>query len=619
MIIQSIHAENFRKYELLDIRNLPEKGLITISGSNESGKTSIADALSFALFGRTYLTEAEHASKLILWGAKNASVTLTFSKQGKTYQLTRIITKDGSIDTQLLSEEDASVLADTPEETEQMLQEILGYGYETFSDSFYLVQRELTTPHPNSDSVKDMVGIGAYSRINNEMNLANKKDDEKLAEIRPQYEVTYQELQAMGIDDTWLPELAEARDTLETGQAQKKQLAMQLQTSADDYSADAGSFKRYTSKHRWAKLISDFLLALVIGVLVLWGLFEFAPELAKKYLLPDSPESYAKFDQWAEKWMLLIGASLALLFFLSLLRTWRIEDKHLIPLRDRGQLMADTLTESHQHAMTDIDSIIPGRTAELMQKNQGLAVLSTPPEEDAEQVRELIEASGNYQADPKATEDFAHRLRFNLKDQVRQMDQYQDVVGVEIEQEMTRTEEAGKLRKKLSGFDKSIREHTRNIKVQNTAIELLKESSREFTDAFNASITKSSSGILPHFTGGRYRNLKIDENLDVRVFSEDKNDFMDFDEISSGTQRQIMLALRIAMSEELARNTNNTRQFIMLDEPFAFFDHDRTVATLNKLSDVSDVICQVWVVSQEFPDGTQADREIVCTMEKELT
>jgi len=236
-----------------------------------------------------------------------------------------------------------------------------------------------------------------------------------------------------------------------------------------------------------------------------------------------------------------------------------------------------------------------------------------------EQVRELIEASGNYQADPKATEDFAHRLRFNLKDQVRQMDQYQDVVGVEIEQEMTRTEEAGKLRKKLSGFDKSIREHTRNIKVQNTAIELLKESSREFTDAFNASITKSSSGILPHFTGGRYRNLKIDENLDVRVFSEDKNDFMDFDEISSGTQRQIMLALRIAMSEELARNTNNTRQFIMLDEPFAFFDHDRTVATLNKLSDVSDVICQVWVVSQEFPDGTQADREIVCTMEKELT
>ena len=56
--------------------------------------------------------------------------------------------------------------------------------------------------------------------------------------------------------------------------------------------------------------------------------------------------------------------------------------------------------------------------------------------------------------------------------------------------------------------------------------------------------------------------------LIVQAFSSDKRGFMDLAEISSGTQRQIMLALRLALSQELINWAVKSRQFLFLDEPF---------------------------------------------------
>ncbi len=56
---------------------------------------------------------------------------------------------------------------------------------------------------------------------------------------------------------------------------------------------------------------------------------------------------------------------------------------------------------------------------------------------------------------------------------------------------------------------------------------------------------------------------------------------MDLAEISSGTQRQMMLALRLALSRELINRAVKLRQFLFLDEPFAFFDDERTRSALS--------------------------------------
>lgn len=613
MIIRSITAENFRKYKRLEINNVPEKGLITVSGENESGKTTLADALSFALFGRTFMTTEDNASKLIGWGEKNASVILNFIHKGDAYQLTRIIDRKGGVDAQLFSEKEADLIADTPEETESVLQDILGYGYETFSDSYYLVQRELSTPHPNSESIKEMVGISAYSRISNECRQANERDDEALVSLRPRYEKTYNELQQLGIDDTWLPELVDTRDTLETDQDYKGQLVSQLQQSADAYSTDKQAFISAGRKQRLYSILSDVLFAALLVAMGLWAFIKFFPQTAQKLLMPDAAAQFAQVSSWTELWMPLLAAALAIAFFLSMLFTWRTEDRLLTPLKQNAQLYSEALNESYKHVTTSLSDSFPPRSLELVRKagEGGLTDIKADYKQLGK-IHTLTEQVCEYQADTSETEDVVRVMRSHMKEQQRHNAAHLEVLNKEIETEMERTAIAATFRKKLADYDSSIRQHTRNIKVQNKAIELLRASAKEFTDKFNYAITKASGRILPFFTNDHYSNVKIDEDLNVAVFSKEKNDFMDFDEISSGTQRQIMLALRIAMSEELAKTNENDKQFIILDEPFAFFDHQRTVATLKKLPEVSDVITQVWVASQEFPEGTVADMEIVC-------
>ena len=62
-----------------------------------------------------------------------------------------------------------------------------------------------------------------------------------------------------------------------------------------------------------------------------------------------------------------------------------------------------------------------------------------------------------------------------------------------------------------------------------------------------------------------------------------------------------MLALRLALSQELVNRSVEGEQFIFLDEPFAFFDEARTKNSLKVLPDLSDEINQIFVVGQEFP------------------
>ena len=177
MIITSIKAENVLKYQSLNLQNLPEKGVIAISGKNESGKSTIGETVCFALFGRTFSLGQDELDKLVYWGSGGCSVLLTFRVEDNHYSIERFLDKDGNHSARFsrLGEEDLPI-ARGVEGVADALFMVLGFDYEEFVDSFYLAQREITAPQPNSHTVKAMAGIAALEFINEQF-------DEEIAEL----------------------------------------------------------------------------------------------------------------------------------------------------------------------------------------------------------------------------------------------------------------------------------------------------------------------------------------------------------------------------------------------------------------------------------------------------
>ncbi len=186
-----------------------------------------------------------------------------------------------------------------------------------------------------------------------------------------------------------------------------------------------------------------------------------------------------------------------------------------------------------------------------------------------------------------------------------------------ISQEQERLDRAQRLQEMQDEIREKVTERERHIEVCAMADELIRGATREISYQFNRKLRGLVSKTLPLFTENRYEHLQIDEDLTVRAFSSEKRDFMDLDEISSGTQRQIMLAVRLALSQELVERTVKGSQFLFLDEPFAFFDEHRTRSALTVLPTLSEELNQIWIIGQAFSDDLKFDWHIVCDREKD--
>ncbi|MCW8920713.1 MAG: hypothetical protein OQK68_04475, partial [Sedimenticola sp.] len=189
-------------------------------------------------------------------------------------------------------------------------------------------------------------------------------------------------------------------------------------------------------------------------------------------------------------------------------------------------------------------------------------------------------------------------------------------LGMAIQKERGRVEKVNKLDEIKRGFLAQIAEHDRRITQRERSLELLAGATRHLSQRFNRDLGDSVRKTLPIFTDNNYEHLQIDDDLTVRVFSSQKRDFMDLEEISSGTQRQIMLAVRLALSQALIKRTEGGRQFVFLDEPFAFFDQGRTRNALRMLPKLDESISQIWIVAQDFPDGEAFALSLACDKQR---
>lgn len=621
MLINSLSVKNFRKYHQLEVTDIPKNGVITIAGSNESGKTSIGEAICFALFGRTFFLDQNNLHKIICWGRDTTEVTLRFSvAPDEHYSISRTLDRDGTNTVSLRKEvtegisDISQIDLDTEDKVDTALTKILGFDYDAFANSFYLVQRELTAPDPNSHTVKQMAGIADYSNITDDLRESIQVHQKKITEITPDVITTEKDLNAIDLDETWLPELVDAELTLGEEQQRREALMGHLDTNGSEYADNIKTYHRIRRARSFWSFLSIIIFPVAVVSWVLWGVHKLRPKIFEDsainlFGLDELPRILEQTNMFLLP-IVIISTSI---FFISLLLKNKASSKISTLNQEAGQ-MSMTMREGHRFITTQVETLLPERIVQLFneRRKDESTLLIIPPREQFSNLSQIIEDMPSYSANAEEVNGAIKSLSSSLGSQdIEIIDLARSLID-DVEQERFRSDDAGKLRSTLKVLNRAVDGHQREIDVSNISTGMLQRAASDSIQLFNKNISDTSAKALPNFTEGRYSEIRIADNLNVQVYSDEKKGYMDFDEISSGTQRQIMLALRIAMSEELSKNTGNEQQFIFLDEPFAFFDQARTNSTLTSLPNVSDVISQIWIVAQEFPEDVKVEKAINC-------
>lgn len=160
----------------------------------------------------------------------------------------------------------------------------------------------------------------------------------------------------------------------------------------------------------------------------------------------------------------------------------------------------------------------------------------------------------------------------------------------------------------LRGLADAVREE---IETRHLVLQLYGETVDSIRHRTGPTLGRSMKRLLPHLTGGRYHDLKVTPKFQLQVFTSEKSDFLQPQELSGGTFEALSLGFRLAFAQAFIRAVVHAPQFVFLDEPFKAMDRDRIHRTISVLNQLSAELSQVFVV---LPGIADADRELFDTI-----
>lgn len=727
MIIHRVWAQNVLKYATLELNDLPPQGIIGLSGANESGKSTIGETICFALFGRTYSYAEDRIVNVIRWDEPSCAATVDFSINNQRYTVSRSLDAKGNQGVRLSNQYEAT-LERGIEPVRDRLETLLGFGFDEFIESFYLAQREITTPHPHSMAVKKMAGIAALEQVAAAAMAEIRQEQTTLGDIENVTVDLEQRMTDLNVDASLLPRLRQENDALQHLQVQAAQQVADVQEKTAAYREVEKSVTTAVTAFARARIDDSYVdwqthidrlqssldeplrqspadatLSDMLGELQAFaqhaaqrlaafgelrdsvsgyrqrlsdqlgngtagpesdqplaeslpatrariqaqlnagraryhnaciGVYIFLPLALLAWVIwgvsvqPPTSALVETLSNWVSNpvWLPAAAGLLSVLFLFFGLRSLMLRST-MARLRQSIDAIDQQMTDAHQQAdaLAGLATMPLPQAVQLLAGLQDETVAAIALQFQQGNGGDWIDAAryGDYQAQLYRQQDhviarlkaqcdgFATRMK-TIQGEISARQDSIDQLNAQIGEEEERQQRLQGLQAEMSGHQDLLSACQRRIRVRELACNLSASGARHIATTFNRDIRDLVSRTLPLLTQGRYEHLKIDENLNVQVFSSDKRDFMQFEEISTGTQRQIMLAVRLALSQQFINTTLSRQQFIFLDEPFAFFDEPRTRSALQSLPKLSDELKQIWIVAQVFPAGFAFDLEIRC-------
>jgi exonuclease SbcC len=210
--------------------------LFALVGPTGAGKSTVIDALCFALYGTVpRYDDRRVVEPVITTGALEAKVSLTFEADGRAYVATRVVrrTKGGGATTKEARLEAAGgdVLAGTAKEVDAAVERLLGLSFEHFTRAVVLPQGEFARflhdkPGDRQELLVRLLGFDVYERM---MQRAKSRAAEQAAATR----LAEQQIEALAgctaeqleVWSAWVAHYADLRTEVRAARTELAELA----------------------------------------------------------------------------------------------------------------------------------------------------------------------------------------------------------------------------------------------------------------------------------------------------------------------------------------------------------------------------------------------------------
>ena len=182
MILKRLFIQNFLAHDNTEIEFAPY-GITAFIGENGAGKSSILEAISYALTGKS--SKGNSARDLVKWGKNEAKVILELSKDGVDYKIERKIKLKGKRTTTegvIYKKEKDRYLPYYQKEINRNIPKLTGLTTKVFQNTVLVRQGEIEglinlQPSKRAEIIQELLDITLYDMIS-----------KKFAEIRKELE-----------------------------------------------------------------------------------------------------------------------------------------------------------------------------------------------------------------------------------------------------------------------------------------------------------------------------------------------------------------------------------------------------------------------------------------------
>jgi len=250
----------------------------------------------------------------------------------------------------------------------------------------------------------------------------------------------------------------------------------------------------------------------------------------------------------------------------------------------------ETATEAWEASVSHAESYRTSsvRLAELESQRGGVTA------DEAGSLRQLVEDLSRQLSEVGSNVDPARAAEFAalpLAELERQRDQHRSVKE-RAQEERARAEEllndrltqigdVAALEEEIATVREQVQELEAEAHAYDLAIETLEAAAKSVRRAVIPRLKSQLQGQLSPITNGRYRDVRIGEDLALQVRTQDQRTYKDVDNLSLGTRSLIYLLERLALARIIGGNAEPPP--LLLDEALVHADRRRLSAAMNEL------------------------------------